>query len=126
MSVVNCRVANIRPRYKNLKEWTSDPENVYIGRAGVVFIDGVRFPLQHSPFANPFKIDKDGTREEVITAYKIYMEDRLATEPELREQLVALKDKNLGCWCAPERCHGDVLLELIEKHFQRQQRVTNT
>lgn len=26
----------------------------------------------------------------------------------------ALRGKNLGCWCKPEACHGDVLIELLE------------
>lgn len=25
-----------------------------------------------------------------------------------------LEGKNLGCWCKPEACHGDILVELIE------------
>ncbi len=24
-----------------------------------------------------------------------------------------MKGKNLGCWCAPEPCHGNILLELL-------------
>ena len=30
------------------------------------------------------------------------------------ESLDELKDKVLGCWCHPELCHGDVLVELIK------------
>ena len=30
--------------------------------------------------------------------------------------LFELKDKTLGCWCYPEKCHGDVLIELVEKY----------
>mgnify|MGYP001555401115 CR=1 FL=1 len=37
--VVNVRVLYIRPKYQNLKEWTNDPENLYIGRKGIVMID---------------------------------------------------------------------------------------
>lgn len=44
MSVVNCKVVNIRPQYQNLKEWMNDSDNVYVGRGGIVFIDGERFP----------------------------------------------------------------------------------
>ena len=40
-SVVNVKVAHIRPKYNDLEEWTKDPNNVYIGRAGIVFINGV-------------------------------------------------------------------------------------
>jgi len=33
----------------------------------------------------------------------------------LIDSLPELKDKVLGCWCAPEPCHGDVLKELTEQ-----------
>lgn len=60
--VVNCKVKFIRPKYNDLKQWMQDPQNVYIGRAGVVFVDGQRFPKNASRFCNPFKVDKEGTR----------------------------------------------------------------
>lgn len=88
--------------------------NVYIGRKGIVFVDGQRFPPHNSPFANPFKVGKDGTREEVLEKFRAYMKARLQAEPDLKQQLQQLKGKQLGCWCHPERCHGDILLELIE------------
>ena len=34
---------------------------------------------------------------------------------ELDDSLPELKDKTLGCWCKPEKCHGDVLVELIDR-----------
>ena len=36
----------------------------------------------------------------------------LLANPELLEKLPELKGKVLGCWCAPEACHGDILSEL--------------
>ena len=62
MSIVNCKVQNIRPNYNNLEEWMNDTNNIYIARAGVVFINDKRFPIQSSKFANPYKIGKDGSR----------------------------------------------------------------
>lgn len=115
MSVVCCKVACIRPAYKNLKEWMQDDKNIYIGRRGIVFVDKERYPKQDSPFCNPFKVGKDGTREEVIEKYRLYIKKRLKREPELKEQFAALKGKRLGCWCHPEACHGDVLLKMLEE-----------
>ena len=43
MSVVNVKVNCIRPKYNNLEEWMTDPNNVYIGRKGIVFINSERF-----------------------------------------------------------------------------------
>lgn len=117
MSVVNVKVAHLRPAYENLKEWMADSaNNEYVGRAGVVFVDGVRFPPRASEFANPFKIGKDGTREEVLEKYSVYMKERLGKQPALLEKLVGLRGKRLGCWCAPEPCHANILLVLIEEN----------
>ncbi len=116
MSVVNVKVAYIRPKYNNLEEWCSDKNNVYIGRGGVVFIDGSRYPTKSSIWANPYKVDKDGDRDKVIRKYKKYIKEEIASGNIKVEALLALKHKTLGCWCAPEACHGDVLLKLIKKY----------
>ena len=116
MSVVNCKVGNIRPKYQNLKEWMADSTNVYIGRAGVVFINDVRFPPRASPFYNPYKIGIDGTRDEVIEKYRKYILEKLNSDTMFKKQLLSLKGKTLGCWCKPEPCHGDVLLEILFSH----------
>jgi len=116
MSVVNCRVQYIRPKYNNLEEWIANDNNFYIGRAGVVFINKKRYPTKPSVFANPYKIGKDGTREEVIFKYKEYLINNLNNDKSLVNKLILLKDKNLGCWCYPEYCHGNVLLELIDTY----------
>lgn len=111
MEVVNVKVKYIRPKYKNLKEWCEDKKNVYIGRKAIVFIDGERYPKKDSPFANPYKIGKDGTREEIIKKYEIYIKDKIL-KGEL--DLEQLRGKTLGCWCKPETCHGEILLKLLD------------
>jgi hypothetical protein len=102
--IVNVKVKYIRPEYNNLKKWMEDPDNVYIGRGRVVFIDGERFPQQDSKWCNPFK------GEGCIEKFEKY----LLTFPDSDfEELKKLKGKKLGCWCKPDRCHGDVLLKYI-------------
>ncbi len=114
--VVCVKVNCIRPQYQNLKEWMLDPLNVYIARRGIVFIDGSRFPKQNSIWANPYKMGKDGTREEIINKYRIYITDKLISGKIEQMELENLKGKNLGCWCEPPaQCHGHVLLDLIHK-----------
>ena len=114
-NVVNVKVANIRPKYNNLKEWSNDPNNIYIGRKGIVFIDKERYPKQDSIWANPYKINKNknNDRNQVLQQYKIYIMEKIENE-KLYDELAKLKKKNLGCWCYPEPCHGNVLKELIE------------
>lgn len=72
--------------------------DIFIGRPGV--------------WGNPYKIGKHGTREEVIALYRKYLE----LSPALMAAIPALKGQRLGCYCWPEACHGDVLVELAENH----------
>lgn len=116
MSVVNCKVQYIRPKYNNLKEWIDDSNNIYIARAGVVFIENTRFPTQSSKFANPYKIGKDGSREEVIIKYRNYITEKIKNDKNMLNELLSMKGKNLGCWCYPDMCHGNILLELIDMY----------
>lgn len=71
-----------------------DQYDVYIGRP--------------SKWGNPFTIGKDGSRDEVIAKYA----DWIKTQPELLAALPELEGKILGCWCAPQPCHGDILKSL--------------
>lgn len=74
-----------------------DKYDVYIGRESI--------------FGNPFIIGVDGNRDEVIEKYRKW----ILNQPYLMEQVKSLKGKILGCWCAPKRCHGEVLIELANK-----------
>lgn len=115
MSVVNVSVKYIRPKYENLYEWMQDKNNVYIGRKGPVFINGKRYPQKDNLFANPYKVGKE-TRDLVLQKYRIYIENKIINKPNVKSELMKLKGKVLGCWCVPEKCHGHILLELIEKY----------
>ena len=116
--VVNVKVEHIRnnsPPYNNLSEWMSNSNNVYIGRKGIVFIDGKRFPPKDSIWHNPYKINDKIDRTSTIDRYRKFIINKIRCE-ELTDQLLELKGKNLGCWCKPNECHGDVLVELINKY----------
>ena len=82
-----------------------DAYDVYIGR-GVP-----RSGLKASVWGNPFKLGKDGTREEIMAKFREW----LPTQPELMARLPELKGKVLGCWCALEACHGDILSEFANR-----------
>ena len=118
--VVNVKVAHIRPQYNNLQEWMADPNNVYIGRAGIVFIAvgdaKERFPKKASIWANPFKVDKIEGRATAIEQYEKYIRAKLESGEIKVEQLMELEGKNLGCWCKPNACHGDVLVKLLHEY----------
>ena len=78
-----------------------DKYDVYIGRAVP------RSGLKGSDWANPFVIGKHGTREEVMAQYRAW----LLANPDLYARLPELRGRVLGCWCAPEACHGNILSE---------------
>jgi hypothetical protein len=81
------------------------PDRVYVGRGGA-YGPG-------SKWGNPFKIDRrrGRTRAHVIAQYRAW----IVEQPELMASLDELCGKDLVCWCAPEPCHADVLLELANR-----------
>ena len=88
---------------KKHKVWNKRDHNcpkdaVYVGRP--------------SKWGNPFKIDKDGDRENVISLYRQYVIGKMQYDSQFN--IKELKGKDLVCWCAPLPCHADVLLELAE------------
>lgn len=74
--------------------------DVYIGRP--------------SKWGNPYQIGIHGTRDEVIQKYR----DMILGNRTLMAALPELRGKTLGCWCAPEACHGDVLIELANQEIE--------
>lgn len=93
-TVIDIHTVNgVRPEY-----------DIYIGRQN---------PWQgfkRSKWANPYKVGKDGTLEEVLLKYKRHV----LSDYKLMRALPELKGKRLGCWCKNKHaCHGDVLAELI-------------
>ena len=101
------RVVNVKDYKPYSKYWTNPNLNrpyVYIGRWN--------WHIQiSSKWGNPFAIGRNGTREEVIAKYKEY----IINKPELLKLIpIELKNKILGCWCAPLLCHGNVLAKIAD------------
>lgn len=61
-----------------------------------------------SIWGNPFLLPDDGSRDTVCDAYADHYWPR---KPSLHARTAELRGKALGCWCAPQRCHGDFLAE---------------
>lgn len=68
---------------------------VYIGRG--------------SMWGNPFVMGKHGDRVDVCNQYEAYLASRIDSFSVTKEQLASLHGKDLVCFCAPLRCHGDTL-----------------
>lgn len=77
---------------------------VYNKRSGVP--PGAVYVGRPSKFGNPFEIGRDGTRQQVIDKFLVW----LVQQPELMVAVrKELQGKDLVCWCAPQACHADVL-----------------
>ena len=82
------RVVNIR----------REPYDIYIGRP--------------SKWGNPFRIGRDGTRDEVIMRHEEWLLGVIPgpngeLPPSLTDAKNELEGKRLGCFCSPRPCHGD-------------------
>jgi hypothetical protein len=74
--------------------------------------------LDEHPLKNPHLVDKPcrargchgivHTRVEAIAAYG----RRLLAHPDLLALVPELRGRTLGCWCAPELCHGHIVAAL--------------
>jgi len=80
--------------------------DIYIGRPSIL-----GNPYSHKPYAHAELVP---TREEAIEAFRQYAVKRMKNDPEFAEAIWACAGKVLGCWCAPQPCHGEVILELAE------------
>lgn len=76
-----------------------DSYDIYIGRG--------------SKWSNPFVMKSEKDRNDVVLKYTIWIN----SQRDLLLSLSELKDKRLGCFCAPRACHGDVLKKLAESRY---------
>lgn len=107
MEVINIRKAQLKKRgYTDLEDWLQNKNHVYIGRNMVFYVPGA----VASKWKNPFSVKKYG-RENCLKMYREYIKNN----SELWNSLSELENKTLGCWCKPESCHGDILVELLEE-----------
>ena len=85
--------------------------DVYIGRG--------------SKWGNPFIIGRDGNRNQVCDKHITWLDQWIKhkeeivigpySNKEVVESIDELKDRLLGCFCNPKRCHGDTLTSLANK-----------
>jgi hypothetical protein len=92
-----------------------DPYDVYIGRPG---------KGEPGYFGNPIRVGDVcfvcGKRHTsgafTIPCYRDYFYSRLAKDPDFKRNVEKLRGKVLGCFCKPKPCHGDVIVEYLERH----------
>ena len=65
---------------------------------------------RQSDWGNPFEMPADGDRDTVCDSYEIFFARKFS----LHSRIAELEGKVLGCWCYPQRCHGDYLVSKLE------------
>lgn len=108
-TVTNIRKQELNKRGINdFEEWSAKPNALYIGRNMSFYVKGA---IQ-SKWHNPYSVKKYGL-DKSLALFKKHIENN----EELLEQIHELDNKELGCWCKPNKCHGDVLIDLLKKNI---------
>lgn len=85
--------------------------DVYIGRAG---------HGQSGYFGNNVHFGPRVVKSAKIHAFKHHFEHRIEHDVEFRYNVLLLKGKVLGCFCKPDKCHGDVYAEYLNNMSDEQ------
>ena len=87
-----------RIQRKRVRGWKMPKDAVYVGRP--------------TKYGNPYRMEIDGSREEVVAKYRVWLAEKL----ENPNFLDPLKGKDLACWCPLNKpCHADVILEYLKR-----------
>jgi hypothetical protein len=81
-----------------------EPYDIYIGRPG----KGV-----NGYFGNPIPLRPGDSRGSTLDRFHEYFFTRLEQDPEFKAHIMTLKGKTLGCFCKPNACHGDIIVEYL-------------
>ena len=73
--------------------------DIYIGRGSV--------------WGNPFVISTEMPRDKCIAAYKHHLWKLIQSGEITIDTLLNLRGKVLGCLCAPQPCHGEVIIDAV-------------
>jgi hypothetical protein len=93
--------------FESFVKWENSGKKLYIGRNMNFYVEGTL----GSKWQNPFQVKTYGI-ENSLLMYKYYI-----INTALYNQLPELRNYNeLGCWCHPNKCHGDILIKLLEKY----------
>jgi len=88
-------------------EWQGGMCRIFVGRP--------------STLGNPFKIGRDGDRNQVIEKYRAWLWQQVKAKDKVwqelkRLRLFLLQDQHLHltCYCFPHKCHAEVIRSCLE------------
>lgn len=90
--------ADQAPKVWNVRDPKCPKDAVYVGRP--------------TKWGNPFKIGRDRTRTQAINEFIEWINETEQGWTLAEAARQELKGKHLSCWCAPQDCHADILLEV--------------
>lgn len=99
------------------EDHTSDKNNFYIGRGSILgnpfTYDGKRSSLAKLSFS---------TEKEAIDAYRMYFKEMYYCDVDFKKEFDKIynlykkgEDIYLQCFCHPKPCHGEVIIEELQK-----------
>ena len=65
---------------------------------------------KESKWENPYILHRDGDRNQIIEKFANHL-----LKTGLIGEIEELRGKKLGCHCRPQRCHLDVIVDLLEE-----------
>ena len=66
-----------------------------------------------SKWGNPYTFKK-GDQNSLTRCLEKY-ENYIRRNPDLLNAVVELGGKEIGCWCKPSPCHGDILIKIFNE-----------
>ena len=103
----------LAPRgFESFKEWNANPNHLYIGRSVTHHIP----EAVESKWHNPYHKDDVGGADNAVKMYEEYLRNK----EELLNCISELEGKELGCWCKPGPCHGDVLIRVFNEMAEKE------
>lgn len=90
-----------------------EPNHIYCGRGSV--------------FGNPYHMYHESQRDSVCESFNEMFNDIMLSKPDnslaigVRKLVLMARtqDVNLGCFCAPKRCHCDTIKAYIDKQLEK-------
>lgn len=97
--------------------WMDDPQYVYIGRERAGAISRYK-PLAEQTVAtgewgNPYVLSFEKHRQQILELYKTWLYNQ--DKEFLHRMDTELRGKILVCFCKPKACHGDVIVEYLNR-----------
>lgn len=107
---------------KNNEDYSMYQNNYYIGRGSIL-----GNPYTHKPLQGTMAIYHTRNREEAIERYSGYFDlmyerdaDFKAVVDDIYEKYKSGEDIYFGCYCKPEPCHGDIIVQKLQKRLLKE------